>query len=290
LAQGYPGTGQAVVNGPYSGSTFPGEGSYPTDLSQLTYFCQQFAARNASTWGGFFKRVQLFNEPESGNFNGIASAGNFFWGTLTQYVDMLWTAYNAFKAADPTLVLMTPGTYNMATFATWLAAVGTVYPTKGGKDCFDAVALHPYHATPNCTYSGRGDMTTLYAGGLRSASSILSSFGRTGLDYYSTEYGLDGSRLTGVTAAFLALPAEDRAQRVERQHIAAARSGIKSFYTWSFGNLGYYFGDYVNDTTGVILGRQRSYAAMVGKTIIAGGYYPDGREWLNFSDGSSYVV
>lgn len=290
LAQGYPGTGQSIVNGPYSGGSVPGEGSYPTDLAQLVYFCQQFAARNASTWSGFFRRVQLFNEPEGGNFSGAANATNFFWGTAPQYVDMLWTAYSALKAAAPSLVLLTPGTYNMTTFATWLAAAGTVNPTKSGRDCFDAVALHPYHAAPNGTYSARGDMVTLYHGGLRSAASVLAARGRTGLDYYATEYGLDSSSSTGVVAAFLALTASERKQRMSRQIMAAARTGWKGFNLWSLGNANNLCGNLLTDTTGVIAGAQEAYTAIAGKTIVAGGYYPDGREWLTFADGSSYVV
>lgn len=290
LAQGYPGTDQSVVNGPYSGGSVAGEGSYPTNLSQLTYFCQQFASRNASTWGGFFKRVQLFNEPEGGNFSGTANATNFFWGTATQYVDMLWTAYSALKAADSSLVLLTPGTYNMTTFATWLGTSGTVNPTKTGKDCFDAVALHPYHAAPNGAYSARGDFVTLPSGGLRSAATVLAAAGRTGLDYYATEYGLDSSGSTGVVAAFLARTAAERKQRMSRLIMAAARTGWKRYYLWSLGNANNLCGNLATDTTGVIAGIQETFTAVAGKTITAGGFYTDGREWLTFSDGGTYVV
>jgi dihydrofolate reductase len=72
--------------------------------------------------------------------------------------------------------------------------------------------------------------------------------------------------------------------------MAAARIGLKNLCPWSFGNANSYFGNYTTDTTGVILGWQTAYNAMVGKTITAGGYYPDGREWLQFADGSSYTV
>lgn len=290
LAQGYPGAGQSIVNGPYSSGSVPGEGSYPTDLAQLTYFCQQFAARNASSWGGFFKRVQLFNEPEGGNFSGTANSSNFFWGSATQYVDMLWTAYSAIKAADPSMVCLTPGTYSMTTFATWLAAFGTANATKRGADCFDAVALHPYHAAPNGTYSARGSFTTLVSGGIVSATSVLAAAGRTGLDFYATEYGIDSSGSTGVVAAFLALPAAERATRISRLFMSAHRAGFKNLCLWSFGNSANLCGDLTADTTGVIAGAQAAYLAMVGKTRAAAGYYPDGREWIRFTDGSEYVA
>lgn len=279
--------GQAGTAGPYGGL---GEGSFPTDLTQLTYFCQQFAARNASTWGGFFKRVQLFNEPEGGNFSGTASNANFYWGSATQYVDMLWTAYSALKAAAPSLVLLTPGTYSMTTFATWLAAAGTANPTRLGRDCFDAVALHPYHATPNPTYSGRGDFFGLFSGGIGQARTVLAANGRTGLDFYATEYGFDSSGSTGVVAAFLALSADERAKRIKRTFMSAARNGFKHLCMWSYGNANNLCGDLAGDTTGVIPALSEVYSAMAGKTVVRGGYYGDGRERLEFSDGTSYEV
>jgi len=278
--------GQAAQAGPYSGL---GEGSFPTDLTQLTYFCQQFAARNASTWGGFFKQVQLFNEPEGGNFSGTASTTNFFWGSAVQYVDMLWTAYTALKTAAPSLEILTPGTYAVTTFATWLDAVGAT-TSKHGYECFDAVALHPYHAKPNPTYSGRGDFFSLYQGGLLSAQAILAARGRTGLRYYASEYGLDSSGSSGVVATFLALTAAERSTYVQRLRMSAARSGFAGMYLWSLGNTANLCGDLSADTTGVIAGERAANAAMSGKTIISGGWYPDGREQLTFSDGSTYVV
>ncbi len=278
--------GQAATAGPYGGL---GEGSFPTDLTQLTYFCEEFALRNTSTWGGFFKRVQLFNEPESNSFNGVASNANFYWGTATQYVDMLSTAYTALKAADPTLIVMTPGTYNMTTFVTWLDAVGAT-TGHNGYNCFDAVALHPYHATPNPTYSGRGDFFGLSSGGIDRVHEILALRGRFNLDCYATEYGLDGNSTSGVVAAFLALSADERAKRVKRTFMGAARAGLKLLAPWSYGNANSYFGDLSGDTTGVIPALSEVYTAMAGKTIIRGGYYGDGRERLEFSDGSIYEI
>jgi hypothetical protein len=277
--------GQESVAGPFGGL---GEGSYPTNLAQLTYFCQQFAARNISAWGGFWRNIQLFNEPEGGSFSGTASASNFFWGSATQYVDMLYTAYSALKAADPTLVLLCPGTYNMTVLATWLSATGPV-TGKLGHETFDAVATHPYHAVPNGAYSGRGDFTTLAQGGLTTFRNALAPYGKSGVDFYATEYGIDSSASTGVVANFLALSAANRAKEITRRCMAAARSGLKTFAPYSYGGS-QLVGDLPHDTTGSALGYKNAYDGMAGKTINAGGYYPDGREWLQFTDGTSMLV
>lgn len=275
--------GQAAVAGPFGGL---GEGSYPTDLAQLTYFCNQFKARNAGTWGGFFTAVQLFNEPEGGNFSGTASNLNFYWGTATQYVDMLATAYAALTGSG--VAILSPGTYSMTTFATWLAALGPV-TGKYGYECFDAVASHPYHAMPNGTYAARGDFQTLSSGGIKNIKAVLQPYGKQNADIYFTEYGLDSSASTGVIAAFLASPEATRKQKISRLIMAAARSGAKSISMYSYGGS-QLVGDLATDTNGVGLGVQEAYDAISGKTIVSGGWYSDGREQLTFSDGTTYTV
>lgn len=278
--------------GPYGGQ---GEGSYPTDLAQLTYFCQQFAARNASTWGNFFRRVQLFNEPEgtSGPFTGTnRGAGNFYWGTAAQYVNMLWTAYSALKGGDATLEVLSPGCYDMTVFATWLDTQGTTGSATGkyGYECFDGVALHPYHAAPNGTYSARGDFATLPKGGVNAARALMVARGRQGLRFHATEFGFDSNGGSAIITAFLALTAAERKQRMARTIVSAVRNGFSTFLAWSFENAGNYCGQIGSDSTGVDAGFNEAAAAIAGKTITAGGYYFDGREWLQFSDGSSYTV
>lgn len=274
--------GQAATAGPYEGL---GEGSYPTDLSQLTYFCTEFANRNTTVWGGFFTTVQIFNEPEGGNFSGVANSTNFFWGTAVQFVDMSATVYAALNGTG--LTRLSAGTYKMSTFNTWLSTQGSV-TGKFGYECFDAVAAHPYHAAPNGTYSARGNFKTLPDGGVNGIRSTLTTYSKQNVDIYFTEYGLDGSESTGIVATFLAKTAAERKLLIIRLIMAAARSGVKNFCFWSYGGA-QLVGDMVTDTTGVALGINEANLAIAGKTITSGGWYPDGREWLQFSDGTEYI-
>lgn len=274
-------TGAAQV-GPYGGL---GEGAMPADLSALAAFCTAFAERNLAQWGAFFRLVQLFNEPESGAFSGVASSTSYWWGTAAQYVDMLATAYAALHAADSTLTVLTPGTGSVATMATWLAATGPV-TGKQGRECFDAVAIHPYHATPNPTYTGRGDVYGLASCGVRNIRAALTVAGRGGVDLYATEYGFYSPVTPAAVTAFLALPAADRRKRMARTLLSMARHGIKGVYVFSSGNVDNLSGQLGADAAGVDAGFADG-AAVCSKTIARGGWFSDGRECIEFSDGSS---
>lgn len=282
--------GQAGLSAPYGPL---GGGSYPTDLAQLAYFCTQFAARNAAVWGGFFVAVQVLNEPEANDFSG--STVGQWWGTRKQYVNYAATAYVALKAAAPAITVLSAGTYKPATLAAWSGETGDAGAGVGryGHQCYDAVALHPYWATPNHTYTGHGTLDSLSLGGVRPTRAALAQYGLQAIDIWCTEWGLDsgGSRASPTAAclAFMALPADDRRKYIARLYIGAALAGLKNFFLFSYGGP-FLSGDLVTDTTGVILGIQQAYAAMAGKTWTAGGYYTDGRAWLSFMDGSTYVV
>lgn len=276
----------AGVAGPYGGL---GEGAYPTSLAKLTTFCATLVARYNSITRKI-KAVQLFNEPENGSaFLETPNDSTFWWGTAVQYVDMLYTAYTAIKTADPGIVVLCPGTYNASTMPTWLDAQGPV-TTKFGYQCFDAVAVHPYKSLPNGTFAGVGDLSTVQLGGKNKLAAVLATRGLVNLDYYITEWGVDSTSSSQLVIDFLASSADNRRKRTTRMLMAAARMGFKEFHPHSYGNTEQLSGDLVDDSTGVALGYQNAVAAMSGKTIVRGGYYFDGRERLEFSDGTSLEV
>lgn len=255
---------------------FLGENSYPSDLSQLTWFCQQFAARNVATWGGFFKWVQLFNEPEAGGE--FTASGDFFKYSATQFVNQLWTAYSAFKAADPSLELLCPGTYDMTVMATWLDTTENVSGfTKHGYDCFDHIALHPYYATPNPAYSGRGDFYTLNRGGIGKTKELLDVRGKTGVKYYATEWGFS-TYDPPVTALIEGLSDADRALIMQREILGAMRVGFSGLWLWGVGNAYHYSGNIGADPNGVDAGFNAAAAVVVGRTPIDAGYCANGAE------------
>ena len=48
-------------------------------------------------------------------------------------------------------------------------------------------------------------------------------------------------------------------------------------------------GDYTNDTTGCIAAITDVHTKLAGKTIVAGGYYPDGSVTVHLSGGNVYT-
>lgn len=277
--------GQAATNDPWG---IAGGGSMPTDLTKLAAFMTAFANRNKTTWAGFFTVVSILNEPELNAFSGSTVGG--WWGTAAQFVDYMKTCRDALKAADPTLIVAGPGTYDITVAGTWLDALGT---TTGvyGRQCIDAFCSHPYWATPNPAYSGRGDQLGLKDGGVNRIRQLLAARGLN-LPIYCTEYGMDsgGTKAspTATIAAFKALTAAERRTYICRLLLAGARAGLKTLCGWSYGGPEL-MGDLAGDTTGAAAGFQDAYTLLAGKTLTAAGYYPDGREWGTCSDGTSFI-
>lgn len=266
-----------------------GENSYPTDLSQLAWFCQQFAARNQAVWGGFFRWVQLFNEPETGG-TPFTSTASFFKYSAAQFVAQMWTAHTALKAADPTLETLSAGTFKSTVMTTWLDTQEAVSGQgKYGYQCFDHVALHPYYARPNPTYGWRGDFATLNAGGLNTFKAIMAARGRPGLKYYATEWGFS-TYDPPVSTLILAMTPAERATLMTRTIMGALRAGFSGLWPWGVGHANNYAGQLGFDSSGLDAGYNAAAAALSGRTKTSAGYYPDGRESMTFSDGTTYVV
>lgn len=278
--------GQQGTAGPYG---LLGEGAAPTDFAQMEWAIGQFCARNSSTWGGFFTRVQIWNEVESGSFSGTASNTSFFWGSAARLVDLLWSAYSTFKANDPSLTILSPGTTSATNLLLWCNTLGTL-SSKYGKQCFDDVAVHPYGAVPNPYYSGFGDLFSRAGSGIIDIKRTLAAVGRLDAGLHITEFGFHPGYLPDMITAFAALSAPLRKTYMMRTLMAAIRSGVKSLDLFSVGNAVGYCGNLTTDTTGVIAGFNEVVANTYGKTVVSGGWYSDGRERLTFSDGSVYEV
>lgn len=297
-------SGQAATNDPYG---LAGGGSYPTDLTHLYYFMNQLAIRNRTVYAGFFTAFQILNEPEANDFSGTLVGE--WWGTKQQFVNYRAVAQAGFRAGDSDTgpdgylrQILTCGMYNVATFISWLpqlaggSDLASAYPALvgvAGYQTFDAVASHPYWATANSTYPGRGTQGSLPQGGITAIRNALIPYGKGSVEIWCTEFGYDsgGSRQSpSVTvAAWLAQNADQRRIQTIRRFMSGIRHGLKVMCDFSYGgNL--LSGDQVADTLGYILGRQQVYAALAGKTWVAAGHYTDGREWILLSDGTVYVV
>lgn len=270
-----------------------GEGAYcgNSNLAQVTYFLGALIARANANQDGIIKTIQLWNEPDFTQTPGATG----FWGTAAQFVDLLYTAYAAIKAADPRIIVLCPGTFDLTNanygLNQWINATGGVNTTKHGYDCFDAIAAHPYHARPQGQlYSGVGDILGLSLGGILPFRSALASYKSGTVDYYITEYGVS-SGYDSELQQFLAATAAYRKSFISRLLIDCMIYGVKLFGLFGFGpSQAPLSGDLTNDTTGVIAGWNATYAACAGKTITSGGFVSDGSRYLNFSDGTSYLA
>jgi hypothetical protein len=281
---------QSGVVAPY-GHT--GGGSYPTNLAKLAEFCTAMMARYNSVVRRI-KYIQLWNEPENHTpFDGVAQTNEFWFGTAPEFVDTIATAYAALKAADPGVVCLSPGTYQTSAFITWNNAQGPV-TGKFGRECYDWVAAHPYHGTPNYAYAGYGPTESIFQGGSRAMASALEQSGRLATTpIVVSEWGVDSASFasSAVTQAFVAETPAYRAQYYTRLLVASALNGDAMFLVFSYGNLfGNCAGDLAADTTGVVLGYQNAYNALANKTITAGTCGVDGTFHLKFSDGSTFSV
>jgi hypothetical protein len=300
--KGTVGTTGTNVLDPYGGAVGAaaqafGGASFPSDLSQLTYFCQQFAARNSSTWGGFFDLVSAGNEPFI-SASTTPDTQKFWWGTAAQFVDFLWTVKAALAGSG--LKVASPGTFDLSSITvgdfsgigTWLNTLGTVNSTKRGYDCFDHIAAHPYHAVPNgSAFSGWGGIDSVQTGGTLPFRAVLAGLPAASGEYHATEYAYDSAPGTADLTQWLARPASYRESFVQCLWIDAMLAGVKSMHAFSLGNTANLMGNLSTDDPGSISGLRKVYNACVGKTIVApSGITPTGGRFLTFSDGSTYTV
>jgi hypothetical protein len=282
-----------------TGTTGPwnmlGEGAYPSNgdltLSQTTYFCTQFALRNISTWGRFFKSISAGNEMD---FRGTASSAYYWWGTASQFVDFSWTVRAAFAAADPLMAMASPGQYaiEIANYGMdqWVNVAGTLNPTKRGYDTFDIFSAHPYGAGPTPAQPGQfGDLRFCSNGSMTQVKKLLSVYGKTISGYTATEWGISSNPAEGL-ATFLAQSAAFRSNYIERMYMMAPMQGCSSIHPWFHGASGSLSGDWINDTAGVINGYTLASTNLSGKTVVSGGYFTDGRVTMTFSDNTTRTV
>lgn len=268
---------QQATNDPWG---LPGGGSYPTDLSKIDQFVSALLARYNSV-SKKIQYVQLFNEPQF-------SGSGYFWGTATQYVDMLYRTKSAILGIDSTMVVISAPAISTPDEITWWNAVGPV-SGKRGIDCFTAVGTHPYYSVP-FGRSGRGTFLGLGVGGLSVLRKNLKLAGFVGEpNFYATEYGFSSNNTDGVISSLFALPPADRRRYIQQVFISAAVSNLRTLALFSYGNtFGNCTGDLVTDPNGVIAGINDAYQALVGKTIVA--WRTTGQESVGvlFSDGTIY--
>lgn len=120
--------------------------SKPTSNSSLSAFVTALMTRYA----GIITHLEVWNESP---LDGLAVSGGYFTGTAAEAAAMAKSCYQAAKAIDPNVVVLTPGflsTYPPETLSTVLPAFLNAPDGAGGfgRQWIDGVALHPYHWLP----------------------------------------------------------------------------------------------------------------------------------------------
>ncbi|MBK6790828.1 MAG: hypothetical protein IPG77_25240, partial [Betaproteobacteria bacterium] len=236
----------ADVAGPWG---YLGECAHPSDLAQLTYFCTQFAERNISEYDSFFDAVQLFNEPYL-SASTTPSNTLYEWSTPAQFIDKLWTAYAALKAADSSLLILSPGMTHYGNITSPLAGLGylstingSTHSTKTGEDCYEGVATHWYGLAPEgpaftgyCTISGWRGTEVAAPAGVSKRRSQTDSLSMARCTSRSSRYPptLTGAELD----PFLNESTMYRESWIQCFYIDAMLAGVKSVSPWIFGSSG----------------------------------------------------
>ena len=236
----------------------------------------------------------------------------YWWGTQGDMVDLSYISYVSAKAADPSIIVLSPSASPPVNSspADWASHTGTVNSGIYGYDTYDWYGVDLFGDTPTAypwgvnvdstptlsagvTMSGKRQSTISDAIALVRASMgahikpiAVTSFG----------FGYVGNDLMAST--FMALSTSKRKQWIARSLLEFAANGVQlvtvyggdAWTTIGGGNTRVWAGDYVNDTDGVISGFNEVAAAVSGKTITYCGYLGDGLMTAMFSDGSKYTV
>jgi hypothetical protein len=182
----------------------------PTNMAKLGAWVTSYLTR-ATLDGLPIKFVEGVNEWNNG--------GSFYNGTVAQLVSMQQALYNAAKAYDPTITVLSPpvnsvGPSQQANISSFLSAGGGAY-------C-DVIAFHGYPSDPG-TYSQVTYRTNV--------TSIIAIANGVGKPVWNTEY----STLSGVGAP-------------DEIFLAAT-----TFINWSLGVARHYYYAYDNSSTNDIL-------------------------------------
>jgi len=245
----------------------------------VTAVLQRAIARNRR-----IKYLETWNEPEfMGPYPGCA-----FTGTAAQMVQMCGAAYDAAKAVDPNVIVLCPSQYLASRMSQFLEARAPGSRRTGAAVC-DALNIHPYRQGPNKATQSGADALYWAAGGgigLREANRLLAVLGHRPKPVYVTEWGLSTQASDPEVIAFNALPSAAKKTYVSRMMVMAALGGCPQFTIFSGSLLA---GDYTNDTSGVIAAVNDVQDKIAGKTIVDGGWLPDGSVTVTLEGGEVHT-
>jgi hypothetical protein len=216
----------------------------------------------------------------------------FWWGTPEELVDFCYYNFLAAKAANPNIIVVTPGVYGPVDFAMFLDATGPLSGVRGRDIPWDGIAIHPYIAYPNLR-SGGMDMRTYYEGGVEQMRMEMTSRGfADNLPVYMSEYGVSSFAGHARTVEFNTVyTTAQRKAYMKRMAAAACRLsgiGVKQISFFSLGNIANLCGD-MEEPGGSGEGIGEAHEMFAGKTLVNAYYDVDGVEH-GIIDGESYSI
>ena len=293
----------AVTRGPWGDL---GECSHPTSLLAVSNFCTMLVTRynlpggewfdlHGDTFGKGIQYWETWNEPGSaespsnGNMDGQSSVG-FYWGSRFQLVDLCRAQYLAIKAADPSIVVTSPGFSGIGSAGPFLQSGGNDFPDTSGREVVDAVAIHPYGACPpGESYMNWDQDAVSGVNGIHYLKASISAIGDPSIPVYISEWGLSGDRDSTIDA-WNAEPAEFRYKWIARLFATWAAYGVKCVHPWNWlttDGQGI-SGEWRTDVYGVQKAYNDFAEKVSGKTIT---YFEIGEPMtIKFSDGTEWII
>ncbi len=194
----------------------PGSCDPPNDLnpdgSGSDNHWQTFVSAIVRHANGRIKTWELWNEPQN----------SFFWtGTIEQMIRMAKDARDIIKAADPTAIIVSPGTglgsHAMSWTANFLAA--------GGGATVDAIAFHGYPSCPVTTSTLPGDISAF--------RNLLSTYDQGTKPLFDTEASWNTPPISCLTDPDL------QAAFVAQSYVLHWSANVARFYWYQWNNPGF---------------------------------------------------
>lgn len=235
------------------------------------------------TLGKGIDYIEIWNEP---NFN--ESCSGFWNGTAAQLATMGKTVYQAAKAVDSSITVLSPAFVSDGYADSYLAASDGASGT--GADWMDGLAMHFYSRgeSGSMSWSPNSDLSNDIA----TAETSLSDAGITGTPIYDTEHGMQRGVAADIT--WFRKPDKTRAEDFQKLAIYEAMSGIKLFIPYAYeatsmssdgmGELGWEKG------RDMICAFTQLQENLPGKTITSVVYEDDGNYRVTFSDSTTFTT
>lgn len=151
----------------------------PNSMADLGNFVTQLVTRYNGGATKKIKFLEVWNEP---TLPGSLGTG-FFWGTASEMAQMAKTVYQAAKAVDSTITILSPGfTGNLSSITNFLSASDGASGT--GKDWIEGIGYHFYNSYPLINSSLNIQTSITSVRNTMTASGLASDF-----PIYNTEQG-----------------------------------------------------------------------------------------------------